>query len=179
LALVVLGALVLGAVFGIIAWRARDRTAVLLSVSVVAVLASMGLASQSDVGLVPIAASLILSFGELLLLTAVALLFSSFSTPFLTGLFTIGVWLVGRSADDMATMNSRLLGDELKAALRLLAHVIPNFNLYVPGRHTLETSAEGFGGPWAYVGWSMSYAALAAAVILAVAALIFRRRDFL
>ena len=50
---------------------------------------------------VPLAvlAQLVLAVVEVLVLAAVALLFSSFSTPFLTGVFTIGIWLVtGRAA---------------------------------------------------------------------------------
>ncbi len=122
--------------------------------------------------------SLVLFVGEVMVLAAVALLFSSFSTPFLTGAFTLGFWLVGRSADDMANMRSDVLGPELKTTLRVLAEVLPNFNIFVPGRNTLLDASVG-GGPWVYVAQSMGYAVLYTTVLLVLASLIFRRRDFL
>ncbi|MFW5925524.1 MAG: ABC transporter permease subunit [Myxococcota bacterium] len=158
---------------------ARDRTAVLVPWSVAALAASASLASTTDLQLGPIGAALALNVGEVAILAAVALLFSSFSTPFLTGVLTFGVWVLGRSADDMVAMKSELLGPGLQAFLRAVAEVVPNFNLFVPGRHTLTTEVAGSGGPWAYVGTSLGYAVLYSAVVLALGALIFRRRDFL
>ena len=47
--------------------------------------------ATTDVDIAAIGAALLLIAGEVLVLTAVALLFSSFSTPFLTGALTLGV----------------------------------------------------------------------------------------
>ena len=124
-------------------------------------------------------ASLLLSLGEVLILTAVALLFSSFSTPFLTGAFTFGVWLVGRAAHDMVAMETRVLSPAMKSVLRWLAEFMPNFNLFVPGRNTLVNKTAEYGEPLTYVATAMGYAVLYAAATLIIAALIFRRRDFL
>jgi hypothetical protein len=121
----------------------------------------------------------LLFFGEVIVLSAVALLFSSFSTPFLTGVFTLGIWILGRSADEMAGMKSKAIREEVQTMLHGLAHVVPNFNLYVPGRHTLSTYHATFGGDFAYVAQTMGYTVLYATVILMLAAAIFRRRDFL
>ncbi|MFW6051253.1 MAG: ABC transporter permease [Myxococcota bacterium] len=165
--------LVLGLAF------ARDRTAVLVPWSAVAVGAASWLASTTDLELSAIAAALVLSLGEVLILTAVALLFSSFSTPFLTGVLTFGVWVLGRSADEMVTMQSDLVGPAIRSVLRVTAEIVPNFNLFVPGRHTLTTFATGHGGSWAYVGTCMGYAVLYSLVVLVLGAAIFRKRDFL
>ena len=124
-------------------------------------------------------ASLVLNVGEVLILAAVALLFSSFSTPFLTGAFTFGVWLVGRSAHDMVAMKTRVLSPTMQSVLSWLAEVVPNFNLFVPGRATLLGSSASAGEPLTYVVTSLGYAVLYAGVTLAIAAFIFRRRDFL
>lgn len=163
----------------LLVWRSRDRTAVVVPWSVVALLGCTAIATQADISLFPILATLALIVGEVLVITAVALLFSSFSTPFLTALFTVGVWLAGRSADTMTTMKSKVLSTQLKSALKGLAHVVPNFNLFVPGKHTLETQLNATTGPLAYVITSLGYAGLYSAVLLALAALIFRRRDLL
>jgi len=157
----------------------KDRTLVVPIWSLIALGATAWVCSTVDVELFRLLASLVLNLGEVLILTAVALLFSSFSTPFLTGAFTFGVWLVGRAAHDMVAMKTRVLSPAMKTFLSWLAEVVPNFNLFVPGRTTLVTQATEYGGPLTYVATSMGYAILYAAAILFVAALIFRRRDFL
>ena len=79
----------------------------------------------------------------------------------------------------MVAMKTRVLSPAIKDVLGWLAEVIPNFNLFVPGRSTLVTKATGYGDPLAYLGTSMGYAVFYAAAVLFIAALIFRRRDFL
>jgi ABC-type transport system involved in multi-copper enzyme maturation permease subunit len=157
----------------------EDRTVVVPIWSLIALGASAWICSTVGVDLFQLLSSLVLSLGEVLILSAVALLFSSFSTPFLTGAFTFGVWLVGRAAHDMVAMETRVLSPGMKTLLRWLAELLPNFNLFVPGRNTLVTMTTEFGGPLAYVATSMGYAILYAGATLTVAALIFRRRDFL
>jgi ABC-type transport system involved in multi-copper enzyme maturation permease subunit len=136
-------------------------------------------AHRSGVTLMPILAALLLTVGEVLVLSAVALLFSSFSTPFLTALFTVGVWVVGRSADMMISVKSKALPEAIKLMLAKLVPVWPNFNLFVPGRNTLETQLDSVAGPLTYVGSTMAYALLYSALLLTAASLIFRKRDFL
>jgi ABC-type transport system involved in multi-copper enzyme maturation permease subunit len=158
---------------------AKDRTLVVPIWSLVALGASIWVCSTVDVELFRLLASFALNVGEVLILAAVALLFSSFSTPFLTGAFTFGVWLVGRAAHDMVAMETRVLSPAMKQLLRWLAEVVPNFNLFVPGRTTLMSNAASYAEPLTYVATTLGYALLYAGVTLAVAALIFRRRDFL
>jgi ABC-type transport system involved in multi-copper enzyme maturation permease subunit len=79
----------------------------------------------------------------------------------------------------MVAMKTRVLSPSMKTILSWLAEVVPNFNLFVPGRNTLVMRAATYGEPLTYVATSMSYAILYAAATLFVAALIFRRRDFL
>ncbi|HEY2734436.1 MAG TPA: ABC transporter permease subunit [Polyangiales bacterium] len=168
----------LPSVLGIAMYYARDRTAVLVPWSCFALLVASVLAADGGVELWRILASLLLTIGEVLMLSAVALLFSAFSTPFLTALFTIGVWLVGRSADLMIQMKGKVLPQSVRDMLRAIVHVWPNFNLFVPGSHTLSVTAEA-SSPAGYLAMTMSYAILYSAVLLALAASIFRRRDFL
>jgi len=153
---------------------APDPTAVIVPWS----LATLGVASvcatSAGVDLEPAGIMLLLNVGEIVVLTAVALLFGSFSTPFLTGGLSLGLWMVGRRADVMASMRSQLLGEDMKALLRGIAEVVPNFNLFVPGTGTLESPEI-----WTYVATSLAYAVLYATILLGLAGVIFRRRDFL
>ena len=167
------------AVLAVLMKLLRDRTAAIVPWSL-GLLAAMAVAATSaEVEVTPLLAAFLLNLGEVLVVAAVALLFSSFSTPFLTGALTIGVWLVGRSADEMAEMRSTTLGESLREALHALAHVVPNLHLFVPGNHALSGEAELEGGLALYLATSMSYALLYATVLLVLAALIFRRRDFI
>jgi Cu-processing system permease protein len=171
---VLLGLLIL---LGVLLVWARDRTAVLVPYSLVAVAVCALLATQSEATVEPILAQLFLCAIEVLVLAAVALLFSSFSTPFLTGAFTMGVWLLGRSADDMATMKSKQLAAPIRKLLHVLAEIVPNLQLYLPGRSML--AGQGKIGLWLYVGQVTAYGLLYAALLLFFAAMIFRRRDFI
>jgi len=170
---------VLVVALGIGIWFSKDRTLVLPIWSLALLGASAWVCSTVDVELFVLLASFVLNLGEVLILTAVALLFSSFSTPFLTGAFTFGVWMVGRAAHDMAAMKTRVLSPSMKTVLGWLAEVLPNFNLFVPGRNILLVKATAYGEPLTYVATSMGYAILYAAATLVVAAMIFRKRDFL
>jgi ABC-type transport system involved in multi-copper enzyme maturation permease subunit len=174
--LVVVGMPVL---LGLVMWKARDRTAVVVPWSCVALAAATAVAATTDLQVGSILAALALTMGEVLVLTAVALFFSAFSTPFLTALFTFGVWIVGRSADTMASMKSRAIPEFVKELLKQLGKVWPNFNLFVPGRHTLEVQLGEGAGPLSYVVNNMIYAAAYSCVVLVLAALIFQRRNFL
>lgn len=168
---------VMGVALGIGMRVSRDRTAVLVPMSLAAALAAGAVAASAGVEVGVVAASLLLNAAEVAVVSAVALLFSSFSTPFLTGLLSLGVWIVGRSADDMASMRSDAIGPEVKSLLVFLSEIVPNFNLFVPGRQSLLDDSHG--GPVVYVAETLGYAALYTAVVLFLAALIFRRRDFL
>jgi Cu-processing system permease protein len=166
-------------VLGVAMFFARDRTAVVVPWSLLALIVASSVAARAGVSLVPVLAQLLLTLGEVLVLCAVALMFSAFSTPFLTALLTTGVWVVGRSADMMIQMKSKMLPQLVRDILRELVRVWPNFNLFVPGSHTLTGAGDALGGPSAYLASSMGYAVLYSALLLACAAMVFRKRDFL
>jgi Cu-processing system permease protein len=168
---------VLAVGLGATMWRASDRTAVVPPFSVLALACTAGLAATTDAELVPILLSLLLVVGEIALLTAVAMLFSSFSTPFLTGAFTVGVWIVGRSADEMSDIHSRAITPEVESLLHGLAWVVPNFDLFVPHPRAL-TEASAALTPALYVVDTMAYGVVYAALLLVAACGVFAKRDF-
>jgi ABC-type transport system involved in multi-copper enzyme maturation permease subunit len=167
----------LAALLGLSLWRASDRTAVLVPFALIALCASSALLNTTEARLQPVLAQLALILVEVLVLTAVALLFSSFSTPFLTGVFTLGVWLAGRAADDMATIKTKAVGETVKKLLYVASEVLPNLQLYMPGRTLL--SGKGSVPLWHYVAQSSLYGLLYSTLLIVFATLIFRRRDFI
>lgn len=170
--------LALAAALGISVWKAPDPTLFVPALSLAAIALSAVVVSSAGVAPLPILWSLTLVLGEVILLSAVAMFFSSFSTPFLTGAFTVGVWLLGRSADEMASMRSRTLPEAVREFLHGLAWVVPNFNLFVPSHRLLEGLVPEQAAPTSYVATTMLYGVVYAGLLLFASALVFRRRDF-
>ena len=69
--------------------------------------------------------------------------------------------------------------EEVRAVLHTAVEIVPNFHLFVPGRRALTVGLVEHGGVWPYVGQTLLYATAYAALLLVLASLIFRRRDFL
>jgi ABC-type transport system involved in multi-copper enzyme maturation permease subunit len=120
----------------------------------------------------------LLAFLEVMIVSGVATLFASFSSPFLTALFTIGVFIVGREADTLARLPVRVFGVGVKRLGAALARIVPNLQVYVPPRPLLTGEAPGVAlGP--YLGAAAVQAVAWSVGLLAVAHFIFRKRDLL
>jgi ABC-type transport system involved in multi-copper enzyme maturation permease subunit len=119
-----------------------------------------------------------LSLLEIAIIAAIATLLSSFSSPFLSALMTLSVWVIGRSADSFDRFPKKFFTEVGSDIAKVVGKAVPNLQLYVPARPLL-TGEDATVDRLDYlllatgtaVGWSL--AALALAVI------IFRRRDFL
>lgn len=122
--------------------------------------------------------SAVLTLSEVALVTAIATLFSSFSSPFLSAVFTFGLFVVGRSADTLARLPVRIFGSGVASLGALLAKVVPNLMLYVPPRPLLtgEASGASLGG---YLGMAALHSLAWSVLLLTCASILFRRRDFL
>jgi Cu-processing system permease protein len=167
------------AVAGVVAWRVpRARTYIPIpwALSLAAVGWWLAANAADDRRVVVGAAALTLS--EVAIVTAIATVFSSFSSPFLTATFTFGVFIVGRSADTLAHLPVRYFGNAIHALAVWLSKVVPNLMLYVPPRSVLTGEAAGvsLGG---YLGLAALQAVAWSVGLLALASLVFRRRDFL
>jgi hypothetical protein len=123
-----------------------------------------------------VASSSVLSIFEFGIVTAVATLFSSFSSPFLTAGFTAMLFMIGRSADTLARVPKKVFGALIANVLRGMSHVVPNLQTYVPPRPLLlgDTATP----VWRYVGMAGAQAVAYSVALLVVASLAFSRRDF-
>lgn len=134
----------------------------------------------------PVDASLlravVMLFTELLVVTALAILFSTFSSPFLSGLFTLVICVIGLSTDSMRLLMKKLPG-AVQVLFKVMMHVLPDLRMfYVSGtmlNNRYVTIHDGKYVDWSYValagGYGLSYAACA----LLLSILIFSRRDFI
>jgi hypothetical protein len=181
LALVAVGALALTRAAARVPLIARAREAlgaavsVLLSLGLLALCAALARpVAPTETRYVLLSAALVA--GEVALTAAVAMFFSSFSTPFVTGMLTLGLFLVGRSAGAMLELRGRQVPAEIRTLLRGVATVVPNLQLYVPSRQALVPRDEAL-AVGRYLASALGYSVLYTAVLLAVAAWLFRRRD--
>ena len=126
----------------------------------------------------------ILVLCELLLVTAVALLFSSFSSPYLSAMFTGSLWIIGRNSAELRAFatSKKLEGTPLGTLLEGAAAVLPDFHLFYVSGASLGGAApvsvhDSFVG-WGYIAEAGLYAALYGGVCLLLAMVLLARRDF-
>jgi Cu-processing system permease protein len=155
----------------------RARVAVLVPWSACAFAVMAVLAAPAGANRQVVIASAVLTLSEVAIITAVATLFSSFSSPFLTAMFTLSVFLIGRSADTLAHLPVHQVGAGIKRIASVIAHVVPNLQVYVPTRPILLGQVPDV-HVWPLVAKGALQAGAYAVVMLALASLIFRRRDF-
>jgi ABC-type transport system involved in multi-copper enzyme maturation permease subunit len=118
--------------------------------------------------------AVLLIYMELMLLTAIALLFSSFSSPALSALLTFMVFIIGHFSADLKGLAVSLGSTSAKWLFTGLYYLLPNlanYSFITPAAHGRAPSAE-------FIVATGLYAAVYIIVVLAVATLIFSRRNF-
>ena len=125
--------------------------------------------------------AVLLSWIEVMIVAAVAVFFSSFSTPFLSGLFSLGLWIIGRSSDELVRVAERFKVEAFRVVARVALYIVPDLHVYsVSGS---EVSGQwvwvhGTFVTWSYVGMAALYGVVVVAILLILAMVIFSRRDF-
>ncbi len=175
----VLGAvLALVVLLAVLLWRLpRMRVAMIVPWSLAAFVTMAVLAAPAGPSRQLVVASSILTLSEVAIVTAIATLFSSFSSPFLTAVFTLSAFLIGRSADTLAHLPPKQVGEVVTRSAGALARVVPNLQVYVPSRPILLGEVPEV-PTWTLVTKGALQAGAYSIVLLCFATLIFRRRDF-
>jgi ABC-type transport system involved in multi-copper enzyme maturation permease subunit len=117
---------------------------------------------------------------SLALTTAVALVFSAFSTPALSALFTFFLWLIGHFNADLIQFAVITKSAVAEYVAKFLYYVLPNISNFsmVDSRNVIQSAAYYEPIRAAAVGWASVYAVLYCTVLLIIAATVFSRRDF-
>jgi ABC-type transport system involved in multi-copper enzyme maturation permease subunit len=129
---------------------------------------------------VPMAKALWLLYVNVMVVTSVAVLFSAFSSPFLSGFFALGFFVLGRSVPELRALASKS-GPAMKALLEGGATVVPNLHLFYPSGAIIgaeHVSVHGQFVSGGYLLWTTGYGVGYSLVVLILAMLIFRKRDF-
>ena len=118
--------------------------------------------------------ALLLIFIELMLITAIALFFSTFSSPILSAALTFGLYIVGHFNADLK--NFELVVDSKPAAwlARGLYHVLPDLSAFDVKMQVVH----GLTVPAGYLASAAGYGAMYIGALLLAATVIFSRRDF-
>jgi ABC-type transport system involved in multi-copper enzyme maturation permease subunit len=114
-------------------------------------------------------------FVELCLITAVAMLFSCFSTPILSTLFSLSFYLIGHLSWGLEALLNKIPQGGIKTLARILYTFLPdleNFNFKTEIVHHLPIPPNIFL-------YSTLYGLCYTVFILALAMMVFRRRDFI
>jgi len=134
-----------------------------------AVLAISGYAFDAS-----LAAAGFFAFLELVVVSALSMLLTVFTSPMLASFFLIGLYVAGHLAPSLLEAARLLPSAGSARVLEALFLAVPRLDLY---RHTLE-AVHGVRPAPGEVAWAVAYTALYAGAALSLALLVFRRREF-
>jgi Cu-processing system permease protein len=118
--------------------------------------------------------AVVLIFGELILVTAVALFFSTFSSPLLSMVLTLALWLAGHFNADLRQFEQVVDSAPVAFLARATYYLLPNlapFNVRTEVVHGVPVSSG-------HVLLTLSYAAVYTTAVLVAAMAVFRKKDF-
>ncbi len=118
--------------------------------------------------------AVLLIYIELMILTGVALLLSSFSSPALSALLTFFIFIIGHFSSDLKGLATTMGSTGARLLFRALYYLLPN----LANLSYITPAAHGQLPTPSYVATTVLYSLIYVVVILSAATLIFRRRNF-
>jgi ABC-type transport system involved in multi-copper enzyme maturation permease subunit len=118
--------------------------------------------------------AILLIYMELMLLTAISLFFSSFSSPALSALLTFLIFIIGHFSADLKSLAVSLGSTGARWLFTGLYYLVPNLANY----SFITPAAHGRAPSLSYVLVAGLYGLVYIAVVLAAATLVFSRRNF-
>jgi ABC-type transport system involved in multi-copper enzyme maturation permease subunit len=172
--------IVLGKYLGLVLTLAVNLS--IMAVALYAVLAGMRViegphvAAGLDTPLfdLALAKAVALTLVELAAVTAIALFFSTFSTPILSAALTAALWVAGRFSEDLRAFDQVLDSRAAIAFARGLYWILPHFAPFDVRSQAVHGEPIAIG----YMVLTTAYGLVYIAAVLAGAVLIFSRRDF-
>jgi ABC-type transport system involved in multi-copper enzyme maturation permease subunit len=145
------------------------------SIAMIGLLAWQGVALSAAIG-----KAIALAWVEVLVVAAIAIFFSSFSTPFLSGIFALGMWVIGRLTPDIENA-TKAASDWIRWTARAALEIVPDIHLFSPSGRVVDNVAVSVHGDfvtWGYVGLASLHGLGWIVGLLALACILFHRRDF-
>jgi ABC-type transport system involved in multi-copper enzyme maturation permease subunit len=119
-------------------------------------------------------AAILLIYFELTILTGVAILFSSFSSPALSALLTFLIFVIGHYSQSLREIAATLGSDAARAFFSGLYYILPNLSFFSFITH----AANGLRPDLTYILTALAYALIYVAILLTVSSFVFGRRNF-
>jgi ABC-type transport system involved in multi-copper enzyme maturation permease subunit len=110
---------------------------------------------------------------QLALLTALALFFSCFSTPVLSTLYTLGIYIAGLFANDIRGFEQFAKSPTMDVVARVVYYLLPNFHDF----NVIASASHGDPVPVSLIWQNTLYVALYVTVVLIASAAVFSRRN--
>lgn len=118
--------------------------------------------------------AVVLILVQLLIVTATALFFSTFSTPILSAGLTVGTFIAGYFSQDLRNFDQVVNSKAAQVLARVISYVLPNlapFDVTSQVVHGLPVTAG-------YMATTIGYGVVYIGILLVLAATAFSRRDF-
>ena len=117
--------------------------------------------------------AILLTFWELLIVTAFATLFSSLTSPILGAIIVFCIYVVGHATTILIDLPAHFDNTMTKRVLEVAYYIVPNFSNF----NIRAEAANNVAVPFAYVAWSLAYGTVYSAMLLVLAALAFENKD--
>jgi Cu-processing system permease protein len=111
---------------------------------------------------------------QLLIVTAIALFFSTFTSPLLAAAFSLGLWIAGHFSADLKTFDQVVEAPAASLLGKALYYILPNLSAFDVKSIVVHGQPVAAG----LVAMNAAVAATYIGVLLILSALIFSRRDF-
>jgi ABC-type transport system involved in multi-copper enzyme maturation permease subunit len=121
-----------------------------------------------------ILAAIFLIYFELLIITSLTIFFSTFSTPTLSGLFTVGFYVLGHLTSEISSFSKITPSKIISFLCKVSYYLLPNLeNLNIKSQVVFDLPIS-----FAYLAYSISYALGYLIIVLLLSMFIFSKKDF-
>jgi ABC-type transport system involved in multi-copper enzyme maturation permease subunit len=110
---------------------------------------------------------------ELALVTALAMLFSCYSSPMMSTLFTLSVYVVGVFAKDIRSFGDLSNDKALKVVTHVIYYIVPNFHNF----NAIAAASHGEGIAFSLIWQNTLYTLVYVVLVLLAATAVFSGRD--
>jgi ABC-type transport system involved in multi-copper enzyme maturation permease subunit len=118
--------------------------------------------------------AILLIFLELTILTAVAIMYSSYSTPALSALLTFFVFIIGHFSSGLRDLAQDMDPGPARYMFDAIYYLLPNFSHF----SLITETANGLTAPAAMIGAAALYAVVYDVILLTITVVVFSRRNF-
>src|SRR5215813_14726330 len=161
---------IIGKYFGLCLTLLVNSLVMLVAIELALVYVNQGFSALQG----PVLVAGLFIYVELALLVAIALMFSSFSTPMLAALFTFALYVIGHFSADLKLAAEFSQSAFVRALLHTLYYLTPNLKNF----NFISQASRGIAVPMSSGVWAVTYAVVYISILLSGAVLIFQRRNF-